>query len=85
MGRVMCYLGKLILWGRYLSGYPTMLCYKRCCAVMNSSLLSKYLSFQLRINKSALDKILPVTAFFCLSFLALHFLYFGKLLLPYKK
>lgn len=56
MGRVMCYLGKLILWGRYLSGYPTMLCYKRCCAVMNSSLLSKYLSFQLRINKSALDK-----------------------------
>ena len=33
-------------------------------------------------RKSALDKILPVTAFFCLSFLALHFLYFGKLLLP---
>lgn len=56
MDRVVCYLDKLILWGRYLSGYPTMLCYKRCCAVMNSSLLSKYLSFQLRINKSALDK-----------------------------
>lgn len=56
MDRVVCYLDKLILWGRYLSGYSTMLCYKRCCAVMNSSLLSKYLSFQLRINKSALDK-----------------------------